>query len=261
MLRIFTPVVLTFWACAAASSAHATACMVMGDRSAIVRSADGDRSPVFMAASCESLRLVSGKAMVSWVTREGKPRLLNLGTLGIDGLPREAADDAVPGAVWSELVSRREVHRAAYTRSLAPAPPERFYVPKTGWVLAAQPGDSLRLTVQKGGKDRVLLEAVATEAGMFRIARALMQPGLVYGLALTQGGVPSFHALKALSSSEQSRLDALYPSLPAGQAGQDAEALVLALWYQQRQLNFNMQTALQGVRLEEQEPTPGTATP
>ena len=90
MLKNIFPLAITLIFC---SSADASTCMILGDKSAIIKSVEGERSPVFVTSDCQALRLVSGKAIASWVGRDGKPRMIPITAQGVEVVPQAGAEE------------------------------------------------------------------------------------------------------------------------------------------------------------------------
>jgi hypothetical protein len=141
----------------------ATSCMVMGDPRAVVKTPEGPRSPMFLAQACEQLRLVSGKAMASWVGEDGKPHLMPITPQGPAATPSAGAEERSTRAVWAELASRREVQSPAVMRGVATRQPDRVYVPEAGLKLPAPAGALLTVTLQ-GAASSIALPAVRVGA-------------------------------------------------------------------------------------------------
>ena len=240
-------------------AAQATTCMVMGERSALVHSSEGDRAPVFLAQSCESLRLMSGKAMVSWAGRDGKAHFVPVGPNGVAQLPAAGAEERSASSVWAELASKRDAQRSAYMRSIGIDKGHRLYVPEAGLNLQAQAGSTLRLWLQsEGGEARLLLERTAPATGPVVLGRDVLAAGAQYQLewvpaspavaetgadAATEAG-PEHWRIRLLTEAEQRNLDEQLLLVNEQVPDPTQRALVQAMVFEQLKLPLNMRLAL-----------------
>lgn len=241
---------------ALAAPAQATTCMVMGERSAVVRTPEGDKSPVFLSNACESLRLVSGKALVSWVGRDGKPNMVPVGVNGVERLPTPGAEERPASSVWAELTSKRDAQRSAYMRALGDDKATRLYLPEAGLSLRARAGSVLRLARLQEGSDPVLQERPVPDSGTVLLERAWFQPGAVYQLdweppadAVTSppsdapAGAERWR-VRPVSEQEQRALDERFQQVAQAMPEVSQQLLLQAMVYEQLKLPLNLRVAL-----------------
>lgn len=231
----------------AGGQAWAGPCMVLGDKTAVVFSDEGEMSPAFLTQACEKLKLKSGKAMVSWVGRDGKPQMAPILTDGVTRYPAAGNEERSAKVVWAEITTRREVPRAAVMRNMVvnEARPATVYVPPDG--LEIRPGAVANWQLRVGAAGSADLQAVKpVEPGRFVLDRSQLNSGQDYMLEWAGGAMPVQWHWRVLPEAQARALDESYASLE--QAGLDAEQLQLlkAMWFEQRRLPLNMNLTLNG---------------
>lgn len=232
----------------AGGPAWAGPCMVLGDKAAVVYSEEGERSPAFLTQACEKLKLKSGKAMVSWVSRDGKPQMAPILAEGITRYPAAGNEERSAKVVWAEITTRREVARAAVMRNMAvnEARPATVFVPADG--LEIRPGAAANWQLRVGPAGSADLQTVKpVEPGRFVLDRSQLNSGHDYVLEWTDGAMSAQWLWRVVPEAQTRDLDESYASL--GQAGLDAEQLPLlkAMWFEQRRLPLNMNLTLKGM--------------
>ncbi len=224
------------------ATAHAGACMVVGEKTARVVSPEGERSPVFLAADCASLRSRSGSAMVTWVSRDGKPNFAPIGPDGPARLPAPGAEERSGKTVWAELTTRREASRPAFMRALDEERPARIYVPEAGLVLPSRPGAALRLQRIDGDALRTLFEA--TDSSALRLGRDALEPGASYVLEWNQEGRLDRWRWQILDEAQTRQLDVAHAEIAATAPDPEQRRIIAAMLFDQLKLRVNMEFEL-----------------
>lgn len=235
---------LTFCLIASAGTAHATSCMVMGDKTALVASEQGEKSPAFLTDSCENLRLVSGKAMVTWVSRDGKPQFSPIGTDGPERLPNPGAEERSANLVWTELTSNREAARPAFMRALGEERPTPVFIPGLGLELGAGAGIGLKIFAGASGNDMPLLEKSPDSAGAIKLERDTLLAGQVYTLQWQRQDGPETWRWKVLSDDEQARIDTQLQQIEMEVSDIQQRRILTAMLYEQLKLHVNRELVL-----------------
>jgi hypothetical protein len=220
--------------------AFAVSCMVMGEASAKVQTSDGEKSPVFLSNACESLRLVSGKAMVSWVARDGKPHFSPIRTNGAEGLPVAGSEERSANVVWAELTSKREADRPAFMRALDAERPARVYIPPEGLLLIPKVGADFRVLTMNNSVESVVLEKKSGGTAAIRLRRDQIRPGEVYVLEWRLGDTVENWRWKALDESEMLEMDQKYKQIQDGLADDSQRRIMTAMFYEQLKLRLNV---------------------
>ncbi|EGF33018.1 hypothetical protein IMCC9480_1412 [Oxalobacteraceae bacterium IMCC9480] len=228
----------------AAVSAHATSCMVMGERTAKVQSAEGIKSPVFLAADCESLRLVSGKAMVSWVSRDGKPHFEPIGADGTRLLPTAGAEERSGNVVWAELASKREVERPAFMRALSEERPARVYIPPEGLALAARPDADFQILALEGDTEKLVFDKKASDTTAILLTRTHIQPGGMYIVEWHHAATVERLKWQALGSAESTHIDEQYQQIRSTISDEAQRRIMMGMLFEQLRLRVNMAAEL-----------------
>jgi hypothetical protein len=228
----------------AAGSAHATSCMVMGDRTAKVQSSEGIKSPVFLTADCEKLRLVSGKAMVSWVARDGKPHFEPIGADGTRLLPTAGAEERSGNVVWAELASKREVERPAFMRALSEERPARVYIPPEGLALAARPDADVQILALDGDTEKLVFDKKASDTTPILLTRAQIQPGGMYVVEWHHAAMVEKLKWQALGSAESARIDDQYQQIHTAISDEPQRRIMMGMLFEQLRLRVNMAAEL-----------------
>lgn len=243
--RVALPLVVLLLGC---QTAYATSCMVMGERTALVQTAEGNRSPIFLANACEQLKLVSGKAMASWVGRDGKPQLVPVGPQGVERLPAPGAEERPANSIWAELTSKRDAQRSAYMRALGDDKATRFYVPEAGLNLQVKAGTTLKLSLVQEGSEQVTAERVASSSGLVHLERALFSPGAVYQLVweapASSETVIERWRVRPVSAGEQQSLDEKFRQVAEALPDSSQQAVMAAMVYEQLRLPLNVRLVL-----------------
>ena len=226
------------------ANAQATSCLVIGDKTALVHTEGGDRSPVFLSAACETLRLVSGKAMVSWVARDGKPHYVPIGVKGVELLPAAGAEERPANSVWAELTSKRDAQRSAYMRELGNDNATRFYVPGSGLILNGKANMVFRLLSVQDNVENVLLIQKMSEGTVLHLDSGLFQPGAVYALEWMEGEKIERWSVRPVSAAEQIELDNKSQQIEQDITDAGQRSLILGMLFEQLRLPLNMRLVL-----------------
>jgi len=221
-----------------AQASMATSCMVIGDKSARLQTSEGEKSPVFLTQSCETLRLISGKAMVSWVARDGKPNFVPIGTNGPERLPTAGAEERPGNVIWAELASKREAQRPAFMRALDEERPALIYLPMSGLELPSKEGTTLRILAVNGDSENLVFET--QNAKSVRLTRELTKPGVIYILEWNQAGKLDKWKWKTLAEQELMRVDAQYQEVQTAVTDETQRRVVTAMLFEQLKLRVNM---------------------
>lgn len=226
------------------ASAHATSCMVMGENTARVQSVEGEKSPVFLTASCEELRLVSGKAMVSWVSRDGKPHFSSIGKNGADGLPAKGAEERSANVVWAELTSKREAERPAFMRALNEERPARVYIPPEGLPLSAKADADFRILALQDGIEKSIYDKKSSDVSPILLTRDRIKPGGVYLIEWHQAGGIENVKWQTVSEAETARIDAQYQEIVATIPDEQQRRIMMDMMFEQLKLRVNISSSL-----------------
>jgi hypothetical protein len=218
----------------------ATSCMVIGDKAARVQALEGEKSPYFFTQACESLRLISGKAMVTWVAQDGKPNFAPIATTGPERVPSTGTQERSGSDFWTELTSRRASQRSASMRDLGEPKPVPIYIPAAGMDLPPKPGTALRIFAMEGESKNLVFETPS--AARVRLTRDLIQPGVTYIVEWSQG--QGWGKWKALSEQEMNQLDGQVQAVQAAVADEVQRRIVTAMLYRQLKLPVNAEQAL-----------------
>lgn len=231
-------------------AAHAIACLVVGERTARVQTSEGERSPVFMAPQCESLRQISGKALASWVGRDGKPRLLPIGPKGVEQLPEPGAEERSVNVVWTELSSKREAQRPAYMRAVGDERPPRVYLPPEGLVLVARAevDSELRVASLDGERETAAQTVPVRSGNPVRLTREMIASAGVYLVQIKRGDLVEQWRWRALPAAETQRIDAQLVELSQNLSDGQQQLLVQAMLFEQLKLRTNLELTLQSLR-------------
>ena len=188
--------------------AFAVSCIVVGEKTAKVQSSKGEKSPVFLADDCVSLRAISGKAMVSWVSKEGKVNFAAIGVNGPERHPLVGSEDRSGKVVWAELSTTRETRRPAFMRAFGDEKAVPVYLPEAGILIKPKMGESLKIVSIKDGIETLVADS--PEALPFLIARESLKLGTTYQLERTTAGNVEREKWKFLDGEETMRLDTQY---------------------------------------------------
>jgi hypothetical protein len=231
----------------AAPSAIAASCLVLGEKTAVVRAPDGDHSPVFLAPACESLRLISGKANASWIGKDGKINLVPIGESGPAKVPVAGAEERSGNVVWSELRNTRQAERPGYMRAIGDDRAPLVYVPKDGLVLAGTNDLDAELIVSLVDGDA--LKLVAKSAVPMGAAVVLdgknLQHGSTYDVQLTRGSLVERWRWKVVDQRLGSMLDENRAAILQLPLESQQQKYMEAMLYEQLKLRTNMALVLQ----------------
>ena len=222
--------------------AFAVSCIVVGEKTAKVQSSKGEKSPVFLADDCVSLRAVSGKAMVSWVSKDGKVRFAPIGVNGPERHPLVGSEERSGKVVWAELTSTRETRRPAFMRAFGDDKTAPVYLPEAGILIKPKKGESLKIVSIKDGIETLVADI--PEALPFLIARESLKLGTTYQLEWTKVGNVEKEKWKFLDGEENARLDAQYKEIQESGMDQDQLKIVTAMLFEQLKLVTNMRLTL-----------------
>ena len=222
--------------------AFAVSCIVVGEKTAKVQSSTGEKSPVFLADDCVSLRAISGKAMVSWVSKEGKVSFAPIGLNGPERHPVVGSEERSGKVVWAELTSTRETRRPAFMRAFGDDKTIPIYLPEAGILIQPKKGESLKIVSIKDGIETLVADI--PEALPFLIARESLKLGTTYQLEWTKVGNVEKEKWKFLDGEETARLDAQYKEIQESGMDQDQLKIVTAMLFEQLKLVTNMRLTL-----------------
>lgn len=241
---------LSFVTFLGAAEAQAISCMVLGDKAAKVFTPAGERSPMFMATECQALRLVSGKAMASWVGKDGKPHFVPITPRGVETLPSPGAEERPANVVWGELTSRRAAPRGAYMRTIGEERPARVFVPAEGLSLGhlLTEGATVRLVQMRGGKEVASTEHRAVDGAPLVLGRDLVRPGESYEVHIHSGGKTDKLKWAVLGAEESQHVQAQLDEVKATVPDAEQQRLLQAMVFEQLRLRLNMDLMIQGLR-------------
>ena len=222
--------------------AFAVSCIVVGEKTAKVQSSKGEKFPVFLADDCDSLRAISGTAMVSWVSREGKVNFAPISVNGPERHPLVGSEDRSGKVVWAELTSTRETRRPAFMRSFGDEKAVSVYLPEAGILIKPKIGERLKIISIKEGVETLVVDS--PEAMPFLVARELLKLGTTYQLEWTKGGNVEREKWKFLDGEETMRLDTQFKEIQESGLDQDQLKIVTAMLFEQLKLVTNMRLLL-----------------
>ena len=222
--------------------AFAVSCIVVGEKTAKVQSSKGEKFPVFLADDCDSLRAISGKAMVSWVSKEGKVNFSPIGVNGPERHPLVGSEDRSGKVVWAELTSTRETRRPAFMRSFGDEKAVSVYLPEAGILIKPKMGESLKIFSIKDGVETMVVNS--SEAKPFLIARESSKLGMTYQLEWTTGEKVEKEKWKFLDGEETMRVDTQYKEIQQYGMDQEQIKIVTAMLFEQLKLATNMRFTL-----------------
>ena len=227
---------------AAWNFAAAASCIVVGDKTAKVKSSAGEKSPVFLATDCASLRAISGKAMVSWVSREGKVSFAPIGVNGPERQPTVGSEERSGNVVWAELSSTRQTRRPAFMRAFGDEKAVPVYLPQDGILIRPKVGESLKVFSVVDGIELLVMDS--REIQPFLITRETLKLGSTYQLEWNKAGNIEKEKWKLLGSTESLRLDTQYKEVQDADLDQEQRRVVTAMLFEQLKLPTNMQIVL-----------------
>lgn len=230
--------------CGSALSAHAISCMVLGEHTARVQSAEGEKSPVFLTSACESLRLISGKAMVSWVSRDGKPHFAPIAVTGPALLPTAGAEERSANVVWSELTSKREVDRPAFMRAMSEERPSRVYIPPEGLTLTAKSDADFSILSVEGDGEKLIFDKKSTDTRQILLTRDQIKAGSLYVVEWRHGAATEKLKWQTVDNAETARIDSQYQEIRSSVSDEAQRRIMMSMLYEQLRLRVNMTAEL-----------------
>lgn len=241
-------------ALAAATSVHAqsTSCLVLGSKTARVSSSEGERSPVFVAKECQSLKLVSGSAQASWVGRDGKPRLVPVTAEGVTGAPAPGAEERSVNTVWAELTTRREKQQPAYMRSFGQERTPVVYVPESGLVVVDKADSSgvVRISAPDADLQARPWQRSFAAGEAIVLPRSELRPGALHTVQIQRGDLVEEWKWRVSSALQQAQLDEQMRDVERSIDAPEQRALVAAMIFEQLRLRINMDLVVQQLRGE-----------
>ena len=224
--------------------AAAVSCIVVGEKTAKVQSSNGEKSPVFLASDCASLRIISGKAMVTWVSKDGKVSFAPIDASGPKQQPVMGSEERSGKVAWAELTTTRETRRPAFMRALGDEKAALVYIPESGILTKPKSGESLKIFSIDEGVETLVADV--PEAQSFLITRDVVKPGPTYRLEWTKAGAVEKENWKLLGSAETIGVDVQYKEVQEVALDQDQRRLVTAMLFEQLKLATNMRMTLSG---------------
>ena len=222
--------------------ATAASCIVVGDKTAVVKSSAGEKSPVFLTNDCASLRSISGKAMVSWVSKDGKVSFAPIGPNGPERQPMAGSEERSGNVVWAELSSTRQTRRPAFMRAFGDEKAVPVYVPEAGILIKPKVGESVKVLSVEDGVETLVMDSSKMQP--FLITRATLKPGSTYQLEWTNAGNIEKEKWKILESTELLRLDTQYKEVQDAELDQEQRKVITAMLFEQLKLLTNMRIVL-----------------
>ena len=224
------------------SFAAAASCIVVGEKTAKVQSNNGEKSPVFLSNDCASLRSISGKAMVSWVSKDGKVSFAPIGAAGPAGQPIAGSEERSGNVVWAELTSTRQTSRPAFMRAFGDEKAVAVYVPEAGILIKPKMGESVKLLSAEDGTETVVLDS--RDVQPFLITRNAIKLGSTYQIEWTKAGNVAKEKWKLLSTADTARLDSQYKEVQEADLDREQRKIVTAMLFEQLKLPTNMRMVL-----------------
>ena len=226
--------------------ASATTCMVLGEKAARVNAVEGERSPVFVTSDCAALRLISGKALASWVGRDGKPRLIPIRKDGIDVVPQAGAEERSVTAVWSELTTKREHQQPAYMRNFGDERPPKLYVPQGGIVLFDSAESNADLLVENAQGERVYQKHFNIGESV-SVPRDVLLNTQIYKITLKRVESEQKWRWRIVNPEEMRTIDQSLTEIDKDVTDQDQVKIMRAMLFAQMKVQVNMHMALLGL--------------
>ena len=244
MIKNIFPLAITLIFC---SSADASTCMILGDKSAIIKSVEGERSPVFVTSDCQALRLVSGKAIASWVGRDGKPRMIPITAQGVEVVPQAGAEERSVMVVWNELSTKRERQQPAYMRNIGDERPPKVFAPKEGVVLFANSESETRITVENAAGETVFDRRIAVgEAGV--IPRDVFLSDQIFKIKTLRAESTQEWRWRVVTAAETANIDQSMEVIDATVSDPIQAKMMRGMLFEQVKIRVNMELALQDLR-------------
>ena len=230
--------------------AESTACMVIGERTARLSSAEGERSPVFMTKACDALRLISGKAQASWIGRDGKPKMVPITATGVESFPQAGAEERSVNLVWNELTTRRERQQPAYMRSFGNERPPKVYVPVEGLVLVERLESDAMLSVDRieDVKSERVASIKAKAGDTLRVARATFASDQTYSFRIERGESAESWKWKVVGAEQASTFDEELRKIASSVDDPEQQLMIKAMFYEQNKIRSNMDLIVQQLK-------------
>lgn len=230
--------------------AESTACMVIGERTARIHSAEGERSPVFMTKACDSLRLISGKAQASWIGRDGKPRVVPITLAGAESLPQAGAEERSVNVVWNELTTRRERQQPAYMRNIANERPPKVYVPVEGLVLVERLESDAMLSIEHVEDDKsVKVATIKAKAGQaLWVDRGTLTADQTYSFKIERNESVESWKWKVVSANQAATFDEELGKIDFTVIDAEQRLMIKAMFYEQNKIRSNMDLMVQQLK-------------
>jgi hypothetical protein len=227
--------------------ASATTCMVLGEKTARINAVEGERSPVFVTSDCAALRLVSGKALASWVGRDGKPRLIPIRKDGIEVAPQAGAEERSVTVVWNELTTKRERQQPAYMRNIGDERPPKLYVPTGGVVLFDSAESNADLFVKNAQGEQVYQKHFNIGESV-SIPRDVLLNTQIYKIILKRVESEQQWQWRIVSADEMRTIDQSLTEIDKVVAEPDQAKIMRAMLFEQMKIQVNMNLAIQELR-------------
>ena len=230
--------------------AESTACMVIGERTARLSSAEGQRSPVFMTKDCDALRLISGKARASWIGRDGKPKMVPITSAGVESLPQAGAEERSVNLVWNELTTRRERQQPAYMRNFGNERPPKVYVPAEGLVLVERLESDAMLSVDRieDVKSERVASIKAKAGDTLRVARTALAADQTYSFRIERGESAESWKWKVIGAEQALTFDEELRSINSSVDDPEQQLMIKAMFYEQNKIRSNMDLIVQQLK-------------
>ena len=227
-------------------SVHATTCMVLGEQTARIKASEGERSPVFVTVDCSGLRLISGKALASWIGRDGKPRLIPITKDGIATAPLAGAEERSVTVVWNELSTKRERQQPAYMRNIGNEHPPKAYAPLQGVQLFANSENPTDIVVENAEGAQVFASHVNVgESGV--IPREVLTNGQIFKITLKRVASTQEWRWRMVSADDMHAMDQSLAQIEEAVSDPAQARLMRAMLFEQMKIRVNMDLTLQGM--------------
>jgi hypothetical protein len=227
-------------------SSFATTCMVLGEKAARVKSSEGEHSPVFVTADCAALRLIEGRALASWVGRDGKPRLIPITKEGIEFAPQAGAEERSVTVVWSELTTKRERQQPAYMRNIGDERPPKVYVPRQGIVLFETAENETDVMVENSNGALIFKNHVKVgQDGV--IPREALASGQIVKVMLKRVESAQEWRWRIVGADEMASIDQSLAQIDEAVTDLGQVSLMRAMLFEQLKIRVNMDLMLQGM--------------
>ena len=228
-----------------------TSCMVLGEPTARITTSQGERSPVFIAAACDALRLISGKAQASWIGRDGKPHMVSITPQGVTAVPAAGREERSVNVVWAELTTTREKQQPAYMRSVGTERLPKVYIPLRGLTVVSKVDGEAVLHIkpaEEGSAAGVASEASIASGQPVIIARDRLVPGESYVIQIQRGHLIEEWRWQALPLAEVGAVDTHMAEIASLVDDPTQRGLMQAMLFEQLKLRPNLDLEMQQLR-------------